>query len=91
MISFDEKKRLSNFEKHGLDFRDAYIVFAGFTVTYEDTRFEYDEPRYHTFGLLGDIVVVLVVHTPRGNDDHVISMRKANKHEQQNYWKRYPF
>ena len=41
--------------------------------------------------LLGDIVVVLVVHTPRGNDDHVISMRNANKHEQQNYWKRYPF
>ena len=52
MISFDENKRLSNFEKHGLDFRDAYIVFAGFTVTYEDTRFEYDEPRYHTLGLV---------------------------------------
>ncbi|KHN51360.1 BrnT family toxin [Pectobacterium fontis] len=90
MISYDENKRLSNLEKHGIDFNDAPLVFEGFTITREDTRYEYGELRYQTLGLLGDVVVVMVAHTPRGNDDHIISMRKADKHEQKYYWNHYP-
>lgn len=90
MISYDENKRSINLEKHGIDFMDAPHVFEGFTITREDTRLKYGEPRYQTLGLLGGVVVVLVVHTPRGDDDHIISMRKADKHEQKIYWKHYP-
>ncbi|KFF70652.1 hypothetical protein IW01_09495 [Pectobacterium brasiliense] len=90
MISYDENKRLINLEKHGIDFKDAPHVFEGFTITREDTRYEYGELRYQTLGLLGGVVVVMVAHTPRGDDDHIISMRKADKHEQKFYWNHYP-
>jgi hypothetical protein len=32
------------------------------------------------------ILMVFVVHTPRGEDDHIISIRKAQKHEERSYW-----
>lgn len=51
MITYDEAKRLSNLQKHGIDFTVAAEVFAGFTITQEDTRGTYDEPRFVTLGL----------------------------------------
>jgi hypothetical protein len=45
--------------------------------------------RLQTLGLLNG-VVVFVVHTPRAENDHVISIRKAEKHEERIYWKNYP-
>jgi uncharacterized DUF497 family protein len=35
-------------------------------------------------------VVVFVVHTARGEAAHLISSRKAEKHEARIYWKNYP-
>ena len=35
-------------------------------------------------------VVEFVVHTARDDDDHIISIRKADKHEQRTYWKNFP-
>ncbi len=91
MISYDEEKRLSNLAKHAIDFKDAASVLAGFTITREDTRVAYGESRYQTLGVLGNTVVVLVVHTSRGDVDHIISMRKAGKDEQKYYWRHYPY
>lgn len=45
--------------------------------------------KNHGFDFLG-CEVVLVVHTPRGEVDHVISKRKAENHEERIYWKNYP-
>lgn len=90
MITYDENKRLSNIEKHGFDFVGAESVFAGFHITREDTRQQYGEQRFQTLGLYGDVVVVMMVHTPRANIDHIISIRKADKHEQRFYWQNYP-
>ncbi|MCA9920633.1 MAG: BrnT family toxin, partial [Anaerolineales bacterium] len=57
--SWDEVKRESNLQKHRLDFRDAQLVFAGLTLTFEDDRFEYGEQRFITIGLLsGEFVVI---------------------------------
>lgn len=89
MITFDEVKRQSNIKIHGLDFLGCEVVFEGFTITREDGRDAYGELRLQTLGLLGG-TVVFVVHTPRGEVDHVISMRKAEKHEERIYWKNYP-
>ena len=85
MIDWNERKRESNLKKHGFDFVDAEIVFAGFTFTYEDDRFNYDEQRFVTLGLLQD-TVVSVVHTEQDRHIHVISMRKATKHEREIYF-----
>ena len=90
MISYDEDKRLSNLEKHGFDFVDAASVFEGFHITREDSRGNYGEQRFQTLGLYGNVLVVMMIHTPRDSADHIISIRKASKHEQKYYWQNYP-
>lgn len=78
---FDETKRLSNLQKHGLDFNDARrVIESGKTVTFEDRRFDYAEERFVTLGPLRDQLVV-VVTAESGTDIRIISMRKATKHE----------
>ncbi len=59
-------------------------MFAGPTYTFEDTRSDYGEARNITIGMLADRMVV-VCWTPRGQDRHVFSMRKANDREQARY------
>lgn len=80
--SFDPAKRASNLKKHGLDLTDAQLVIeSGQTVTFEDRRFEYSEERFVTLGPLRDTLVAIVTTE---SDDHIriISMRKADRHEQ---------
>ena len=83
-ITFDPPKREKTLAERGLDFRDADKVFADAHLTIEDDRKDYGEARRITVGrLVGRLVVV--VWTPRGDDHHVISMRKANAREQKAY------
>jgi uncharacterized protein len=87
-ITFDQTKRDAALAERGLAFEDAEIVFEGDTLTVEDTRFDYGESRYQTIGFL-EGRMVMVVWTPRGEDRHVISMRKCNDREQATYQKRF--
>lgn len=87
MYEWDEKKRKENLASRGLDFADAELVFEGSTVTFEDTRVEYGEPRFITLGLLAARLVVMA-HTPRGEKTRIISMRKGNSREQKTYQER---
>ena len=84
-FEWDESKRASNLRKHGLDFSDIPTVFSGSIVTVEDDRFDYGEERFVTFGLLQGHVVA-VVHTESENYIRIISVRKATKYEQKNYF-----
>jgi uncharacterized protein len=79
-ITFDPVKREKTLADRGLDFADAEIVFAGVTVEIEDTRKDYGETRIICFGLLEDRMVV-IGYTPRGDERHIFSMRKANDRE----------
>jgi uncharacterized protein len=80
--SFDPAKRASNQKKHGLDLADAArVIESGQTVTFEDRRFDYGEERFVTLGPLdGRLVVVVTAETE--NHIRIISMRKADRHEQ---------
>ena len=89
MITYDAVKREANITKHGFDFVGAEAIFAGFTITREDHSQDYGEPRLQTLGLWNGVVVFLV-HTPRYDNDHVISIRKADKHETRIYWQNFP-
>jgi hypothetical protein len=80
-FSWGERKRRLNLKDHGLDFVDAPRVFEGPTFTFEDDRFAYDEQRFMTLGFLGGMVVS-IVHTETTSRIHVISFRKATKHEE---------
>lgn len=85
MFTWDEAKRRSNLKKHGFDFTEAELVFAGPTLSTEDMSSNYGEQRLKTLGLLRDMVV-MITHTPRGEDDHIISIRKADRHETHTYY-----
>jgi len=84
-IAWNQEKRLGNLRKHGLDFADAERVFSGYTLTRPDHRFAYGEARFSTMGLLRDMVVV-IAHTETDEEIHVISMRKAERHEREKYF-----
>jgi uncharacterized DUF497 family protein len=85
---WDEGKRLTNLRKHAIDFVDAITIFDGDIVTIEDDRFDYDEQRFMTLGLLGRQVIV-VIHTERGETIRIISARKALSNEQKRYFQQF--
>lgn len=87
MYEWNETKNRANISKHGLSFEDANIVFSGPCVTFEDTRHDYDEKRFITLGPLAGRVVV-IAHTSRDENTRVISMRKANRREQEIYYQK---
>lgn len=84
MISWDEPKRQRNLQAHGIDFADLESFFDGDLLTREDLRADYGERRLQTIGVVFG-VALFVVWTPRGEDEdqaHLISARKAEKHEE---------
>lgn len=85
-FEWDDSKRISNLRKHGIDFLDVPAVFGEAIVTVEDDRFNYGEERFVTFGLLQGHVIA-VVHTENEDYIRIISVRKATKHEQENYFR----
>ncbi|MCW5695154.1 MAG: BrnT family toxin [Bauldia sp.] len=88
-VTYDPAKRAWTLRHRGLDFDDAPTVFAGVVVQNLDVRADYGEDRYIAVGLLKGRMVV-VVWTPRPDGDgpdtrRIISMRKANEREQEEY------
>ena len=79
-FEWDERKRRSNLAKHGVDFADLEVLFAGPTYTDRDDRFEYPESRFLTFGLLNQRLLV-VAHTETDQVIRIISARRATNHE----------
>ena len=87
-FEWDEKKRKENLRKHGLDFRDVPILFAGPMLLRLDTRDDYDEPRWIGIGIL-ETICAIVAFTERNNGKtvRIISLRKALTHERKDFEK----
>ncbi|HWI88304.1 MAG TPA: BrnT family toxin [Sphingomicrobium sp.] len=83
-ITFDPAKRDLTLAERGLDFAEAAEVLDGVKYQFVDDRRDYGEERITTVGLLKHRMVV-VVWTRRGEDRHIISLRKANDRERQKY------
>jgi uncharacterized protein len=83
-LTFDPAKRERTLRLRGLDFAEAETIFAGPIFSYEDKRRVYGEVRWITYGLLGGREVT-VVWTWRGDDRHIISLRKSNDREKARY------
>ena len=86
IFEWNERKRSENLRKHGFDFKDCAAVFDGHTFITPDDRFHYGEMRFKAYGLLRDRVVVVVYAETAAEAVRVISMRKADKHEQTQYF-----
>ena len=84
---YDPQKKVANLKKHGLDFDDARgVIESAQTVTFEDRRFDYEEARFITLGLLhGEVVAIATAETAK--TIRIISMRKADRNEQKIYYK----
>ncbi|MDB5401267.1 MAG: uncharacterized protein QOD93_2925 [Acetobacteraceae bacterium] len=53
-VEWDDPERISDLEDHGMDFKDAVLIFEGVLLEAEDKRSDYGEPRYRALGRVGD-------------------------------------
>lgn len=81
-FEWDEQKRITNIEKHGLDFFDAVEVFLSPHVAVPSTR--NDEQRYLAIGMTQGRFVT-VVYTMRNAAIRIISFRRSRHEERRKY------
>ena len=87
-FEWDEEKAELNERKHGVPFRFATRVFLDENrIEWADSRRPHGEPRWITIGLI-DGTEITVAYTVRGSTIRLISARKAERHEREDYWKR---
>ena len=80
MPTWDETKRQRNIRDHKIDFEGCETVFDGPIAVLEDDRDRYGELRLNAVGWFKGMLVHMT-YTEREDDFHVISLRKAEKHE----------
>ncbi len=85
MYVWDEAKRKSNLKKHGLDFKDAYLIYENpDKCTYEASR----EDEYRMMDVALAVIkgrLLTLVYTERGDDVRVISFRNSSREERKQY------
>ena len=84
-FEWDDDKRAENINKHDLDFADAWQIFDAPVLVDIDNREDYGETRFVGIGFLKNIVVVIVFTEPNEETIRVISLRKALKHEREQF------
>jgi uncharacterized protein len=89
-FEWDPDKARTNERKHGVTFEDAMLVFEDpHALFHQDRTDETGEPRWQALGLVEGIVVLLVAHTYRQEDDdeivRIISARRATRKERNRY------
>jgi uncharacterized protein len=92
MIRFewDPVKASRNERKHGIKFEDAMHVFDNPYALFEQDRTdERGELRWQGVGLVAGVMVLVVAHTVRGDDQdevvRLISARQATRKERTRY------
>ncbi len=83
-ITFDITKDAINQAKHGLSLADAIHIDWETLWAVQDTRQNYGEIRMIGFALI-KTRLHNIVFTDRGSERRIISLRKANKREVQQY------
>ncbi|HEY6873078.1 MAG TPA: BrnT family toxin [Geobacteraceae bacterium] len=81
---WDEAKRKTNQEKHGVDFAEVEGFDWETAFVIPDTRADYGELRYRAMGFVGKRLYALVF-TPRSGTVRLVSLRKANPREAKCY------
>jgi uncharacterized protein len=83
-VEGDEEKRRRNLDEHGVDFRDAALIFENPVVEAEDSRSDYGEIRIRALGHVDD-EYYLVVYTWRGDNRRIISAWKVGADGKKRY------
>lgn len=82
VLEWDESKRQETLAKRGVDFADFALMDFDTAKTRKDPR--HDEVRFVTFGLIGGRLHVSA-WCQRGDNIRIISLRKANARERNDY------
>lgn len=88
-FEWDEKKNKNNIKKHKVSFHEARTVFTSHELTKTDDLHSQDEQRYKTIGYSARSRLLIVIHTDRGDIIRIISARKANALETENYYEHF--
>jgi hypothetical protein len=83
-VTYDSLKNESNVAKHGVDLSSASFLDWSEVMACVDTRRDYREVREIGYGMI-DERLFCVVFTQRDDTMHIISLRKANQREVENY------
>lgn len=84
-LVWDEPKRETNLEKHGLDFVDADLVLDS-SYRLDVTSERKGELRVQSFAYVFEVLTVLtVVFRESGEVQRIISFRRANRSEREVY------
>ncbi|MYK20711.1 BrnT family toxin, partial [Candidatus Poribacteria bacterium] len=85
-FDWDENKQRNNVRKHKVSFYEAITVFSSSPLLTEndDLHSQYEQ-RYKTTGYSVKNRLLVVIYTDRGDVTRIISARKANKLERENY------
>jgi uncharacterized protein len=88
-FEWDERKNRTNQGKHGVSFEEAQTVFFDQNAKlYFDLDHSEDEDRFLLLGTSFNLRVMVVSHCYRRGDAivRIISARRADKQEQDDYW-----
>jgi uncharacterized protein len=85
LFEWDENKEAVNLQNHGVSFHDAVIAFGDpFALEEIDDRGNYGEKRINLLGMCGDRMLH-VTYTEREDRIRIISARRAQKYEREDY------
>ena len=85
-FEWDATKARANLRKHGVAFEDAALVWSDTLHLTKFDRVEGGEERWHTIGMAGGTVLLLVVHTyPSDDVVRIVSARRATRNERKAY------
>jgi uncharacterized DUF497 family protein len=87
IFEWDEAKNRANVRKHGFDFAEAEEMFGYALLVRPDTRENYGEERWIGIGMMQGRVAFVVFAAPSNDTIRIISLRKANHEERQEYEK----
>ncbi len=90
-FEWDEKKNTINKKKHGISFEMAVRVFLD-EKRVEKLDIEHstlEEERINIIGRVSDMLVLFVVATDRKGNTRIISARRAEKAEEEEYYENY--
>ena len=79
MFGFDDAKSNSNFEKHGIDFDQAQLLWTDPNLLLIPAKTD-DEPRYLAIGIIEQKYWSAIV-TFRGENVRLISVRRSRREE----------
>jgi uncharacterized DUF497 family protein len=86
-FEWDDEKAETNWQRHGVTFQQAIgAVGDPFAIERIDERERYGEERINLVGLSGT-TLLHVTYLERGQRIRIISARRAERHEQDDYYR----